>query len=284
MGAALGEPPRLPRRVLRCRAARGEARLQPPAICWIFPIRVPATKLGSQAVSTTRCVRSPAACRPVPTRTALPESPKMPAPSQPNAFALPGQRDAGARRAAGADPDAVPVVPDGLRTGAGVGAARPGDDGHRRAHPAVEHRVDRDEREVVADAVVVADRDRCRSRRAPGSRCRARASAARPGRRRSRSGRRCRSRTSVPLRKTKFIVQPAGESIHEPGRMPISLGSGASVGAATGTPGRRAPVRPAQACTTRAWPPSAGSPSRRRTRTAPGARRRSAVAAGVPAG
>ena len=40
----------------------------------------------------------------------------------------------------------------------------------------------------------------------------------------------------LPLRKTKFIVQPAGESIHEPGRMPTSPGSGASVGAATGTP------------------------------------------------
>jgi hypothetical protein len=40
----------------------------------------------------------------------------------------------------------------------------------------------------------------------------------------------------LPLRKTKFIVQPAGEIIHEPGRMPTPPGSGASVGAATGTP------------------------------------------------
>jgi hypothetical protein len=36
--------------------------------------------------------------------------------------------------------------------------------------------------------------------------------------------------------KTKFIVQPAGEIIHEPGRMPTSPGSGASGGAATGAP------------------------------------------------
>src|ERR671915_1728003 len=34
----------------------------------------------------------------------------------------------------------------------------------------------------------------------------------------------------------KFIVQPAGAIIHEPGRMPIQPGSGASFGAATGAP------------------------------------------------
>src|ERR687896_632448 len=34
----------------------------------------------------------------------------------------------------------------------------------------------------------------------------------------------------------KFIVQPAGAIIHDPGRMPIEPGSGASFGAATGAP------------------------------------------------
>jgi hypothetical protein len=37
-----------------------------------------------------------------------------------------------------------------------------------------------------------------------------------------------------PFRKMKFIVQPAGEIIHAPGRIPTIPGSGASAGAATG--------------------------------------------------
>jgi hypothetical protein len=38
----------------------------------------------------------------------------------------------------------------------------------------------------------------------------------------------------VELWKTKFVVQPYGAMIQEPGRMPTSSGSGASAGAATG--------------------------------------------------
>ena len=54
---------------------------------------------------------------------------------------LPRQRDAGPRRPARADAGAVPVVPDGLRARARVRPAGTGDDGHRRAHPAVQHGV-----------------------------------------------------------------------------------------------------------------------------------------------
>ena len=153
-----GGGPEVPR-TLGYRQSGEEARLQPPAICWILPIRVPAMKLGSQFVSTTRCGqvarRLKAGADAYGAAGVAEDAGAVPA----ERVRLPGQRDTCARRAAGADPDAVPVVPDGFRTGAGVGPARPGDDGHRRAHPAVEHRVDRDEGEVVADAVVVADRD-----------------------------------------------------------------------------------------------------------------------------
>src|SRR3954453_558586 len=46
------------------------------------------------------------------------------------------------------------------RQAAEVRAGRPAEDRHRRAHPAVELRVERDQREVVAQAVVVGDLER----------------------------------------------------------------------------------------------------------------------------
>src|SRR4051794_29765154 len=72
---------------------------------------------------------------------------------------LPGQRDAGARRAAGAEGETMARVPDGLRAGAAVGAARPGDERHGRVDPRVQCGRDLDQREVVADPVVVRDED-----------------------------------------------------------------------------------------------------------------------------
>ena len=71
--------------LLEAERARDEA----PAARDLLDLRDP--RAGDEArqpgVSTTRWVRSPAAASPVPTRTALPESPKIAAPSQPNASA-----------------------------------------------------------------------------------------------------------------------------------------------------------------------------------------------------
>lgn len=90
----------------------------------ILLIRVPAMKLGSHFVSTTRWVRSPAAFRSV-TRTGLPESPKIAAPSHANASVRQVNATPARGGSARANHQAVTLVSDRLGAGSVVTAARP---------------------------------------------------------------------------------------------------------------------------------------------------------------
>src|SRR2546426_7225503 len=82
----------------------------------------------------------------------------------------------------------------------------------------------------------------------------------------------------------KFIVQPYGAIIHDPGRMPTSLGSGASVGAATGVPSAASTCASSAGVNQDGRAPARGIAQPSSYGRVPGEDRRSTWAAAAPTG
>src|SRR6266511_856455 len=83
---------------------------------------------------------------------------------------------------------------------------------------------------------------------------------------------------------TKFMVQPWGSIIQAPGRMPTTLVSGASFGAATGAPSAARTVRDRSAVYHSGWAPSSARAQPPANVTARGFRRTSVIPRAVPMG